>query len=247
MDQWTTRITARAQLAEMLLSRYPERAKEAGLLESDLRAISQHGRDAQRADQLQQSQLAWMAAERTMQKELKDDVFLRDDSLRDRLPAAIAQLSTSTNPCERDLGAWLLRLSFARYRYRELPPASLSVGSAEAGNVEAIRVLLRVERTDIATRVNAIAAFCEALLEPGREAIVNHLAARSYPPSAIADLARDARKLAALGSNAKRPVEATAIEAEAVKEQRKVWQATRRMIRKAVQGVPELERQFASC
>jgi len=51
MHHWTTRISARAELAELLRDRYPERARQVGLTTADLDAIARHGREAERANE----------------------------------------------------------------------------------------------------------------------------------------------------------------------------------------------------
>jgi hypothetical protein len=46
MDQWTPRVTARAELAELLLGPHLARAEAAGLSPDELGRLSQHGRAA---------------------------------------------------------------------------------------------------------------------------------------------------------------------------------------------------------
>jgi len=255
MDQWTPRTTARAELAEMLLGPHAARARAAGLVEADLEALRTHGRKAERADRLQREQLAQINAERTLRKELNQEIGAREDALRDRLPAVIGELSDASDPSTRELGLWLGNLSFARYRFREITPspAARQVVEEETpcakadSTVEELRSVKRVERADTVTRMRGLEAFCEALLRPGREPIVKVLAQRGLSPDDLRTLADDARHLAELGRNVTRAAEATSIEAEAARAQNIVWRRIRRMLRKAVQGVPELEKKWAEC
>lgn len=255
--QWTPRVTARSELAETLRDKYPDRAEGAGLVRHDLDGISTHGRKAIQADRLQKEQLAQIDAERTLRKDVAQDVSAREDALRDRLPAVIGELTESSQANERELGLWLGNLSFARYRFREIKPtitlppddASEPCGEGEISDAasQELRSVRRVERADVVTRMNGLEAFSEALLRPGREPIVKLLATRGLPPEDLRALADDARTLADMGRNVKRAAEATAVESEAAQAQLRIWQRVRRMMRKAVQGVPELEKKWAEC
>lgn len=252
--QWTPRVTARADMAEMLRTRYLDRARAAGIVNEDLDAVTTHGRKATQADRLQKEQLALIAAQRTMRKETTQEVGAREDALRDRLPAVIGELSDSSHANERELGLWLTNVSFARYRFREVKPTvelpaedSKQPCGADEAMTEELRAVRRVERGDMVTRMNGLEAFCDALLRTGREPIQKRLAMRGFSPDDLRALADDARQLAAMGRNVSRAAEATAIEAEAARAQLTVWQRIRRMVRKAVQGVPELEKKWAEC
>lgn len=244
MDIWTPRVTARAELAETLAARFRARATDAGVLAEELEALAKHGRAAEQAERQQKEQLAANATARASQKELTQGVFAREDALRDRLPAVVASLKASA--ATRDLGDWIGRLSFARYRFHEIAPAAAERPAEGAADAE-LRSVERVERRDATTQLNGLEAFCQALLRPGREPVVDKLAARGLPRAAIESLAADARKLIDLGPNVPRPAEATASETEAVRAQKAVWKSCRRMLRKAVHGVPELESVFARC
>jgi len=250
MDQWTPRVTARADLAELLLQPdHLPRAKTAGLLPDELTAISTHGRNCESADRLQKEQLAENQVDRGNRKDQTKDIFAREDQLRDRLPAVIGALTDSTDPTERDLGAWLGHLSFARYRLKEITtkadnPDAPNTNTTEDAEIKAVR---RVERADHPTRLTGLAAFCTAIRRTGREKIIPLLAARGLTGAAIDDLGAEATALAAKGTNPLRAAEATAQEAEAANAQHLVWKRVRRMIRKAVQGVPDLEHKFADC
>lgn len=255
MDQWTPRTKARAELAEMLRDRYLARAEAVGLTKKDLDDISLHGRTAEKADETQKKELGLIAAERGAQKDLKESVFAREDALRDRLPMVIGELWDAN---ERDAARWLSSVSYARYRFREIPQheaeavqAALTEAdtpcASDTREAQVLRAVQRVPRADVPTRARGIAAFTEALLEPGFEAITKRLAERGFPPAELQALSEDARRLADMGRNVSRAAESTAIEAEAAKAQRLVWQRARRMLRKAVQGVPELEKKWAEC
>lgn len=244
MSMWTPRVTARAELAEVLSTRFLERATAAGITKGELEAVAKNGRAAEQADRLQKEQLAAGAAGRANQKDVTRALFDREEALRDRLPAVAGELSEGS-PADREQGAWLSKLSFARYRFRELHAAtSTPADEAAAAEVKAVE---RVERYDAATHLNGLEAFCQALLKPGREAIVDKLAARGLPRATLESLATDARAVIELGRNVKRSAEATATESEAAHAQLVVWRRIRRMVRKAVNGVPELEGRFAGC
>lgn len=254
MDQWTPRTTARAELAEMLLGSHAARARAAGLIEADLETVILHGRKAEQADRLQKEQLAQLNAERTMRKELNQEVSAREDALRDRLPAIIGALSDSNDADARELGLWLSNLSFARYRFREITPSPAARQAmddespcAPTDAAAELRAVKRVERADLVTRMRGLEAFCAALLRPGREPIVKLLASRGFSTDDLRSLAEDARQLVEMGRNVSRAAEATSVEAEAARAQNIAWRRLRRMVRKAVQGVPELEKKWAEC
>lgn len=255
MDQWTPRTKARSELAETLRDRHLDRAQRAGITKRDLDDISMHGRKAEKADEAQKKELALIAAERGAQKDLKESVFEREDSLRDRLPVVIGELWDAK---ERDSARWLTSVSFARYRFREIrsgePPAAESATDGVAGDcamskkeAEVLRAVQRVERADVPTRAKGLAAFCDALLDPSFEPIGKRLSERGFDRDTLTALSNDARRLSDMGRNVSRAAEATAIEAEAARAQLTTWQRVRRMMRKAVQGVPELEKKWAEC
>jgi hypothetical protein len=64
MDQWTPRVTARAELAELLLGPHLARAEAAGLSAGELGRLRELGRTAIEANRLQQEQLAEAATKR---------------------------------------------------------------------------------------------------------------------------------------------------------------------------------------
>jgi hypothetical protein len=259
MDQWTPRVTARAELAELLLGPHLARAEAAGLSAGELGRLRELGRTAIEANRLQQEQLAEAAVQRTERALSLQDLFAREDALRDRLTAVAGDLTDSGLPTERALGQWLTDLSFARYRMRMAQPRpsaeARAAAAGEAGGAAGddgaapseLRSVVRVERADAVTRLNGLGAFCAALLRPGRERLVELFAARGLSADALLALQTDAQALADLGRNVRLPVDATAAEAEAAGAQRMLWTRLRRMLRKASLGVPELQRKLAEC
>jgi hypothetical protein len=97
------------------------------------------------------------------------------------------------------------------------------------------------------TRAAGVAAFCRALVKAGREPIVAVFAARGMPKEQLESIAAAAEALAQAGRNVMIAAEATKRETEAVAAQRRKWQQIRRMVRKAVTGIPELEKKYAEC
>lgn len=249
-DQWTPRVTARAELATLLKTKFPDRATGAGLTPADLDTLIDQGKVARDADVLQKEQLAEMGADRTARKVDAEQLFSREDELRDRLPAVIGDV---TKAGRKDLADFLGNLSFARYRFRDLapppaPPATSGEPPPPAPPQDPdVAKVARVEREDIPTRLSGLAAFCVALARPGREPIVAALGARGLAADALTKLGDDAETLRKLGRNALRATEATATEAAAAGAQRAKWNEVRRMVRKAVRGEPTLETKYADC
>jgi hypothetical protein len=224
-------------------------AAKAGLTKADLDLLVDKGAAAAQADAGQQEQLAASSALRTGRKLENQALFARDDALRDRLPAVIGDLG---HQGQTQLATWLGRLSFARYRFRDLAPESTPAAPAPPGAPPAdpdddVRRVTRVEREDAPTRAAALGAFCRALLKQGREPIVSAFEARSVTRAQIESIASDAETVAETGRNVMQAAEATSREAAAVGAQRRKWQQVRRMVRKAVKGVPELEKKYAEC
>lgn len=200
MDHYTARVLARTEIAQMWkASPHAAAATEAGLKPADLDALVRHGSAARDNDRIQREQLATVAAERKGRKVSADDLFEREDQLRDRLPAVIDDLREAG---QGSLADWLTALSFARFRFRELTPPAGVATDAEVRKVE------RVEREDIPTRAEKLAAFCTAIRAPGREPIVGALEARALAPAFVADLGEDADVLARAGRNVLRAAEA---------------------------------------
>lgn len=244
---YTPRVGARAELAEMILNGHLERAKEEGLTEDDLNTLITTGREAQQADLEQRMELADMHSSRTERSLKAEDIFAREEKLRNRMLAVIGDLQKS----EPRLARWLSVLSFARFRFREL--AGEARGAEQEGGeelTEEIKKVERVERQDIPTRLEGLANFCTALCQPGREPVVEAFAARGYSRELIEQLGDDARELARLGRNRMVAAAATEREAAAVRAQSERWSQVRRMIRAVALGPgapPELKAKLADC
>lgn len=237
---YTPRIGARSELAAMIKSNQLELAKFIGLTEYDLDQIITHGEAAREADRQQQVQLADLQAERTSRSLMAADIFEREEGMRDRLAAVIDALKT-THPTLAD---FLAALSFSRYRFRVLP-----VSAETLADDPEIKKVERVEREDHITRLTALSQFCTSLLEPGREPIIEALAARALPREAIETLGADAEALAKKGRNLPSAAEATAREAAAVTAQRRHWSLTSKMFRKVVARAndPVLKAKLSEC
>jgi hypothetical protein len=137
----------------------------------------------------------------------------------------------------------LANLSFARYRVLTL---AVPVTGASAGaDAEEVKKVQRVRRTDIASRADGLEAFIAAVLR--RAPIATALAARGVTEAWLTALATDARATSAGGSN--RPLGAAATETESIeaRKHREAWSESKRLIRRVVQGVPELQSLFAAC
>jgi hypothetical protein len=104
-----------------------------------------------------------------------------------------------------------------------------------------------VLRSDAPTRLLGLAAFCDALLAPERELIVAALAKRGSSNEQLSALRDEARALGERGRNVRRASAATEREAQAAETQSKKWRAVRRLLRRAVEGDGELQKQWARC
>lgn len=239
-DHYTPRIGMRAEVAAYVKANLLALAKSIGLTEADLDALIAQGEAAREADRQQRIQLAALEAERTERSLTAEDIFEREEQMRDRLLAIINELLTSN----RALGLWLKALSFSRYRMREIAVSEEEL----AANPDAKKVE-RVAREDIPTRLESLAKFCTSILEPGREPVVDAFAARELPREAIQALGTEAAALAKRGRNVPKPVEATEREAAAVKAVREQWAILRRLFRSLAKRAndPELKRLLAQC
>jgi hypothetical protein len=245
MSQFTARVAARTAVAKLILDKHMPAASKVGLTQSDLEAIVTQGLLAAKADAEQQEQLAAAQVRRSGQKDKKDDLFLREDGLRNRLPAVIADLASSTDPHARALAPWLDRLSFARYRFRVLD--SEPSDSPTSADEEEVQRVKRVEREDVSSRASALASFCRALTKPGREAIVAALETRGLSRPEIDSMAVDSDAVADAGRNVMQAAEATQREAAAVSAQKAKWTLVRRMIRTLAKADPELRSRLSDC
>lgn len=243
-DWFTPTILARTTLAQALEAKGEEWLRARKLKLSDVQQLAQHGLAAHQADRDQQEQLAMQSASRKARSVNAADVGEREDELAATLTAVIDDL---TNAGQLELARFLARLSFARYRVKVLSTPVSPSAPVDAAVEEEVRAIERVERSDLATRADGLAALCAALLKPGREPIVAELTARGIDAAALEQLKIDATEVAGQGRNTPRPVEATAREREAVTQQRRKWSAVRRLIKRAVEGDPELEALYRPC
>jgi hypothetical protein len=254
--QWTPKVTARRELAE-LLQAAPDRVAGANLLPRDLELIIAEGRKAEEADAEQKEQLTDSEVRRSERKNAIAALIEREGVVRGVASAAVHDLRAD-HPREAE---WLSRLSFARFRLRELappaaapapaptesPPAPATPPAAATAEEEEIVSVERVEREDQVTRARNQGRYCRALLRPGREVIVAAFAERGVDGPVLERLATDAEAFAKAGRNRKQAVEATEREAEAAKAQMQKWMAVRRLVKKAIRGDKTLEAKYPEC
>jgi hypothetical protein len=237
-------VTARRQIAELLL-KDPDLVKKSGLKAEDLLIIATEGRKAEEADAEQKEQLADRGVDRSGTSKKTKSLFERESELRDLIAAVVEDLK----PEAPKQAEWLSRLSFARFRLRELAHPRSREGSDPISEEEAEEILSvqKVEVEDNTTRARNLGRYCNALLRRGREAIVEELAERDFSKEKLETLAADAVDIAEAGRNTIKAVEATQREAEAAGAQKHRWDAIRRLVRRAVKGNQELEKKFAEC
>ncbi|AKF09384.1 hypothetical protein [Sandaracinus amylolyticus] len=238
-DWYTPRIAKRAELARALKARGSAWLRGARLTEADLDEIIRHGDEAKAADREQQAQLAEHHVERAGRARSAADVTEREDDLAATLPAVAHDLQVAGHGED---ATFLAKLSFARYRMRthDVPVEPTSESEATT-----IRKIERVERSDVPTRAEGLAALCETLAS--RPRIVRALAARGLDASALRALGEDATEVAASGRNSPRAAEATAREAAAVHAQKVKWSALRALIRRACRDDRDLAALLADC
>jgi hypothetical protein len=248
MDQWTTKVTTRRQIAELLLKQ-PERIRKAKLLPRELQVIIDQGQKAEQADAEQREQLTAGDVDRSAKSASTKSLFARETELRNVMAAVVDDLRDEA-PALAEL---LARLSFARFRIRELaaepamPTGDATPETTSRPEDEEIRSVERVELEDHTTRARNLGRYCRALLKPGREPIVGKLAEREITREEIEKLAADAEAQAEAGRNVKRAAEATAREAAAVAAQKRKWNAVRRLVAVAARGDRDLEAKLAEC
>lgn len=243
-DWYTPRVGARTELGEALEAKGEVWLRERHLKLSDVRALVTSGRAAHQADREQQEQLAEQAAGRKGRSVNAAEVTEREDMLSATLPAVIDDLMEAGLV---ELARFLARLSFARYRIKVLSTPVDADAPADAEVESEVKKVERVERSDLATRADGLAALCAALRKPKREPIVAELTERGIDAAALEQLEADATTVAEQGRNTPRPVEATAREREAVLQQRRKWSAIRKLVQRAVKGDAELERLYRAC
>lgn len=256
MEQWTPRVSGRRQLSELLLKQ-PDRVLNANLLPEDLEVVITEGRNAEEADAEQKEQLTDGTVDRKGRAEEAKKLFQREDDLRDVVVVVVDGIEKD-HPKQAE---WLSRLSFARFRIRELRDKTGNVtpttaeadstatteSTSDAEGEEDIRQVGRVEQEDQITRSRNLGRYCRAILRPNRAVIVEQLALRNFGREVLERLATDAEKFTEGGRNLKQAVEATQREAKAAAAQKKKWNVIRRLVRKAVRGDSELEKKFAEC
>lgn len=243
---YSERVGARAQLAAALLAdEHTARRRAAGLKDSDLVAVRDHGNAAKEADRAQAEQLAQISQVRSDRSVSAGDVLGREAKLKTLLPAVILDLST-THPAQ---ARWLSLVSVARYRIR----ASEAAGEPAAGDAASetarndARSVERVQREDRLARLSGAAKFARLVLGAGHEPIVAELAERGMSREALTALAEDAEALENAGKNVQLPAAATTRESEAVKAQSERWNSIRRMVAAACAGDGALAQRFSEC
>jgi hypothetical protein len=243
-DWYTPRVGARTELAQALEAKGEPWLRARQLKLADVQKIVRSGTAARQADREQQEQLAEQAAGRKGRSVDAAEVTEREDMLAATLPAVIDDLMEAGLV---ELARFLARLSFARYRVRVLSTPVDPAAPPDAAVDEEVKKVERVEKSDLATRADGLAALCAALRKPGREPIVAELTERGIDSAALEQLEADATAVALQGRNTPRPVEATAREREAVLQQRRKWSAIRKLVQRAVEGDAELERLYRPC
>lgn len=245
MDQWTTKVTARRQVGEGLLEQ-PERLRRAKLLAREVQVVVDEGRKAEIADAEQKEQLAEGDVARSARSSTTKTLLARETELRNVMAAVVDDMLDENQA----LADWLARLSFARFRIRELASKTRS-GEPKEGEPtpedQEIREVERVKLENHGARALGLGRFCRAILKPGRELVVDKLAEREITRVELEQLAADAEAVSEAGRNIRRAAEATARESTAVAAQRRKWAAIRRLVAVAVRGDAALEAKFAEC
>jgi hypothetical protein len=236
MSNYTPRIGARAELAKAL-KLHPARVAAAGIKEGELDALATSGDEAREADRQQNVELAESDVARKERSDSDADIMRRGDALRDRLPAVIQGLERDGHTADAKL---LAALSFARFRMREVGPIDPALAEDER-----VKKLTRVAREDRISRLDGLANLVATLLT--RAPMVAELTSRGIDEAALEALRTDADASSRAGKNVQLAAAATERERAAVKTQTAMWSSLRRMIRKAVQGDPALERLYAQC
>lgn len=203
------RVQARTDLASALQAKGAAWLRERQLKLSDVQVLIESGTAARQADREQQEQLAEHAVQRKERSVNASEVSEREDVLAATLPAVIDDLERAG---QREPALFLARLSFARYRTKVLS-TPVDPGAPLPDEVKKVE---RVEKSDLATRADGLAALCAALRKPGREAIIAELTERGIDGAALEQLESDATAVASQGRNYHRPIEATTREQEAV-------------------------------
>lgn len=246
MNEYSTVIKNRTEYVEALIARPEHLARaDVGLLPNELQDLVKQGQAAKAADADQKVQMAEQRAlvgERAVDAEAVD---ADEERLRLRLPMVVDALLASEDRATQRAGRFLGVLTFARYHFRELRDVEEESPSEETAAV--VKRVQRVKKGDAESRFGGLAGFCDALLQPGREVILEQLAARGVTQAWIERVAADARVLERLGRNTLRAAEATAREEAAVAAFNKRWRSCRQALRKAAAGDVELMALWAKC
>ncbi|MFO0674890.1 MAG: hypothetical protein U0235_35615, partial [Polyangiaceae bacterium] len=190
MSHWTPKVDARVRLARRLKDKLPKKVKL-----TDLDRLITHGEAAKKADEEQRAQLASASVDVNERSKAAAAVIENETEIRDTVPAVIADLETHGN--HRD-ALFLARLSFARFRVRELASTAADA-TGTAADADAVKRVERVEREDYVTRASGLAAFIDAVLAPGREALAAAFAERELDAAQLGQMRTAAAELAALG------------------------------------------------
>jgi hypothetical protein len=234
---YTEKVRARRLVAEGLAEQ-PARLAAARLKAKDVRVVADQGRIAEEADAQQRADLAQSSVEVTQRAGEIAKMVSLERELRDTVSAAVDDLHDDGHEA---LALFLGRISYARFRIRDLKPD----GDAAAGEAEVVKKLERVPREDQVARLDGLAGFIGAVLAPGREAIAAELAERGFSADALGAARTQAMALAEAGRNRQAASTWTEREEAAVAAQSKKWSAIRRLVRRAVQGDDALVKLFA--
>lgn len=245
MAHYTPKVRSRRLVAEALVKQ-PDRVTAAKLKASDLETVRKTGQEAEDADREQKAQITTSSATVSERAAEVATLLGQEAEVRDTVAAVVDDLEGAGNLAD---ARFLARISFARFRLRELKDdASKAAGAPDAaGSDEVAKKLEQVEREDNVTRLDGFAGFLGAIRAPGREAIVAELAERGFTAEALDAMRSAAKAYAERGQNRIQAADATARESLAVLAQTRKWRAIRRLVRRAVEGDAELERLFASC
>jgi hypothetical protein len=248
------RVAGRAGMARELLK--PERAAlvaESGLLVDDLTIIAEKGEEAAVANREQQAQLAEQKTQTTALLENRTQVESEGDFLRSLCPAVALRLARS--PDTRGQAEFLRDALFEHYRIqvrfpenpipRRTPDEPTPAPEAQPSSQP---TRTRVRRQDRYTWAQSLWELSSSLLAPEHPPILEALAARGMSQERLERLSAEAKSwMDRMGTLRNMAVEATAREAAAVAEQKAVWSANQRLIRRAVGDDPILKDLWSRC
>lgn len=243
MAYYTLKVRARRLVAEAI-AQDEARVRKGRLKKADLEKVASTGLAAEQADGQQRQDLA--VGSIAVSERAQTSVVLVDaeQELRDVLPAVVEGLEEAGHA---SLALFFKRVSYARYRVRELAPDDTDATPPTAGEAETLKKLQWLEREDQPARFAALSGFVTALLATGREPIVTELEERGFTRAGLEALAAHAKAASEAGPNRQLRTDASKVESDNVLAQQKKWKAIRRLVRRAVAGDPALERMFAAC